>query len=101
MEFSVIAKELNAIQSNYICKVCNLTYPKKWTKHVCLFCTHFLPVRDTRYIILKECEWHFIKSGEDDHVQFYKEYMEYATKWCDRFHIPSKKEDKDLEKELI
>jgi len=106
MDFNKIAKELKAIQTKCICSTCNITYPKAWyntTYKMCFYCTHFLPMRDTRYSILHMCEWYFIKSGNDEINRdvFYKEYVEYASLWCNKFGIISKKEDKELEKELI
>jgi oligopeptide transport system permease protein len=57
--------------------MCHLTYSKKWCSSTCFFCITFLPTRDSRYSILKDIEWYFIKSGEDDRSVFYNQYIDY------------------------
>ena len=102
-EFSLnsMTKSLNAIQTDIICRICNESYPKKWCKGpLCFYCKNFLPHRDTRYSILKDIEWYFIKSGEDNRYTFYNEYINYLNKWCTHFQISYLKEEMSLEIEL-
>ena len=93
---------LNTIQIDVICGICNENYPKKWSKgeRLCFFCANFLPANDSRYTILKDIEWYFIKSGEDNRNIFYNEYILYLNKWCVRFDIKYRKEELSLELEL-
>ena len=103
MSFAQFKKELFAIQSNFICSTCNLTYHKDWynkPKNMCFFCTHFNPKRDTRLTILKFAEWYCIKSSYDP-IDFYKEYAAYASIWCTRFNIDYTKDSKEMERELL
>ena len=98
-----LSKSLDTIQTNFICIVCNLTYHKSWyniKQKKCFFCTHFVPVRDTRLQLFRYAEWYFIKSGLDHPSEFYKEYVQNANRWCERFQIPPTKDANDLEKEL-
>jgi len=93
---------LNAIQHTHTtCRICHLTYSRAWSKEtLCFFCAHFLPLRDTRYSILKDIEWYFIKSGEDDRHAYYNQYIDYLTRWCERFKMGYQKGDRALEEEL-
>jgi hypothetical protein len=95
-----VAYSLIKVPSSAICNMCHLTYSKKWCSSTCFFCITFLPTRDSRYSILKDIEWYFIKSGEDDRSVFYNQYIDYLNMWCTRFCISYKKEELSLELEL-
>lgn len=83
------------------CRICHLTYLTSWSKGtLCFFCANFLPMRDTRYSILKDIEWYFIKSGEEDRHAFYNQYIDYLTQWCTRFKMGYQKGDRVLEEEM-
>jgi hypothetical protein len=103
MDLQSLSKSLDAIQSNFICTVCHLTYHKSWyikSNKTCLFCNHFLQVNSARATIYRYAEWWYIKSGEEDQAAFYKKYVQNANRWCDRFQIPVTKESRELEREL-
>lgn len=95
-----VAYTLTKVSSGTICNICYLTYSKKWCGSKCFFCITFLPTRDSRYSILKDIEWYFIKSGEDDRSAFYNQYIDYLNTWCTRFSISYKKDEMLLELEL-
>jgi len=97
---TLLAKQLSYMNVRPICRICHQAYSKKWCNELCFYCANFLPTRDTRYSILKDIEWYFIRSGEDDRPTFYSEYIDNLNRWCYTFHIASKKQDLVLEIEL-
>jgi hypothetical protein len=60
----------------------------------------FQPEKHTYRYLLKEAEWCFMKSGEDDKQQFYINYLDGLSNWCNYFHIYPTKDDKKYEEEL-
>ena len=99
-ELSQQISYLSAPPNMHMCQICHECYPKKWCADLCFYCKNFLPTRDTRYSILKDIEWYFIKSGEDIRNVFYNEYIMYLNKWCTVFRIGYKKEERCMELEL-
>jgi hypothetical protein len=92
------------LQDKFHCINCKLEYPKKWCKDdktTCFYCTHFLPMRDTYYSILKDIEWYFIRSGEDNRQEYYTAYLENLKKWSNRFHVFPTKSDLRYEQDLL
>ena len=95
-----LIRQISYVPINPICRICHQSYPKKWCNGLCFYCANFLPTRDTRYSILKDIEWYFIRSGEDDRNIYYLEYIENLNRWCCIFRVTSNKQDLSLECEL-
>jgi hypothetical protein len=55
----------------------------------------------TRYALLRETQWYFIQSGEDDPHRFYETYFYYLHRWADRFCPPITAHDRVFQQELI
>lgn len=102
-DMSKLLKITKALQEDFQCLNCKQTYKKKWCnseEKPCYFCKNFLPMRDTYNSILRDMDWHFLKSGEYDRESFYPEFLDNLKKWADRFHVFPTKQDIQLEKEL-
>jgi hypothetical protein len=102
-DMSKLFKSIQAIQEDFTCLNCKQVYKKKWCKdekNPCYFCKNFLPMRDTYQSILREHDWHFLKSGEYDRESFYPEFLDNLKIWANRFHVFPTKQDQELEKEL-
>lgn len=56
-------------------------------KDCCIFCENYLPMRDERLAILKNCRHHYLWTGAINEQAFSKLYVEYVDRWCDRWHI--------------
>ncbi len=56
-------------------------------KICCIFCENYLPMRDERINIMKNCNYHYLWSGAVNEQAFTKLYVEYVDRWCDRWHI--------------
>jgi hypothetical protein len=100
---STLQKEVKRLQQLFSCKICKQRYKKAWCpadESRCIFCTHFDPIKHTRHFILRENEWHFIRSGEDNRAEYNRQYIHYLHLWCNRFRLPLYKEDMELEDEL-
>jgi hypothetical protein len=98
-----MSSEINRLQSQFQCKYCKQRYEKPWCKaddSICFFCTHFNPKEHTRHFILRESEWHFIRSGEEDRGAYNRQYIYQLHKWCNRHHIPLTAEEANFEDEL-
>ena len=77
-------------------------YPKKWyhfSQNRCFFC-HTFPISHTKYDILHDMDWQWIRSGESNRNEYYQEYMEYLNQWCTAFHITSDEKDQQLEADI-
>lgn len=98
-DFSKMMRLTKSIQTHLICQNCKQTYLKKWCKdEICLFCTHYLPMRDTYFSILRDIDWQFLKSGESDREVFYNDFLDNLEKWSQRFHVlPTKQDLKEVE----
>ena len=102
-DMSKLFKAIQAIQEDFKCTNCKQIYNKKWCKNqetFCIFCTKFLPMRDTYSSILKDMDWHFLQSGETDRESFYPDFLDNLKIWANRFHVFPTKQDLMLEKEL-
>jgi hypothetical protein len=102
-DMSKLLKSLKATQVDFKCPNCKQFYTRKWCadeEKPCYFCKNFLPMRDTYQSILKDMDWHFLKSGEYDRESFYPEFLDNLKKWADRFHVFPTKQDQALEQEL-
>jgi hypothetical protein len=102
-DMSKIRNSINIVQDEYKCNNCKQYYKKKWCKNEetdCYFCKNFLPMRDTYSSILRDIDWHFLKSGEYNRKLFYSEFLDNLKKWANNFHINPTKEDLNTEKEL-
>ena len=94
---------IKAVQEDFTCKNCKQLYKRKWCKDektACYFCKNFLPMRDTYESILRDHDWHFIKSGESDRELFYPDFLDNLRIWADHFHVLPTKQDQALEREL-
>jgi hypothetical protein len=101
--FDSLLKQIKQIQTIFYCNNCKQYYSKKWCNNnytICFYCTNFIPYRDNRYHMLRDTEWYFIKSGQDNRNEFYNEYIDNLNKWCIYFKIPYSKNDLLMEKEL-
>jgi len=77
------------LQTEVKCYNCKQIYEKKWCKDEktpCLFCKSYLPMRDTYYSILRDIEWQFIKSDEDNRHEFYNAFLDNLHKWSNYFY---------------
>ena len=100
---SKMSKSIQAIQEDFTCFNCKQVYKKKWCeddKTPCYFCRNFLPMRDTYQSILRDHDWHFLKSGESDRTSFYPEFLDNLRVWANRFHVFPTKDDLKTEDEL-
>jgi len=103
VDMSKLFKATKAIQEDFKCANCVQFYKRKWMQKDdthCYFCTKFLPMRDTYSSILKDIDWHFLKSGEYNRESFYPDFLDNLKKWTTRFSITPTKEDLLLEEEL-
>ena len=85
------------------CKICKVVYSKAICtadESSCFFCKTFQPT-DTRMKILKEAEWHWIRSGESDKKAHHRAYVQAHHLWCNHFHLKRTTEEYDYEQELI
>jgi hypothetical protein len=102
-DLCMLQNEIRKLQTEFKCKICKQRYTSFWCKAdeaTCLFCSHFHPTKDTRHTILRESEWHFIRSGEDDRGEFNQKYIYSLHKWCNHYHLPYTNDDMQLEDEL-
>ena len=77
---------LKKIQSHILCLGCRRNCERKWfpvnvVSKLCLFCRNFNRETDTVQTIMKQVEWFFIKSGEDQFKSFYCEYARESSSW--------------------
>ena len=96
-------QDIYARREDFTCLNCKQDYKKKWCtvdNKPCYFCKNFLPMRDTYSSILRDHDWHFLKSGESDRELFYPDFLDNLKKWADRFHVFPTKEDLKTEAEL-
>jgi len=94
---------LNHCQEVFRCHQCKQHYRLKWfdkTIHKCFFCKRFNPKQHTYHSLLKEAEWCFIQSGEEDQHQYYNDYLEYLHNWCNYYYIYLQPGDLEYEAEL-
>lgn len=94
---------LNRYQERFHCNYCRQYYSKKWflpLQERCFFCKKFKPEEHTYKTLLREIEWCFIQSGEEDQQTYYNNYIDGLSNWCKYFHIYPTKEDKQKEEEL-
>ena len=100
-DMSKLLKTIKATQDEFKCPNCKQYYTRKWCAtedKPCYFCKNFLPMRDDYTSILREHDWHFLKSGESDREAFYPEFLDNLKKWADRFHVfPTKQDLKTIE----
>ena len=96
-------QDIYARREDFSCFNCKQVYKRKWCSaddKPCYFCKNFLPMRDTYLSILRDHDWHFLKSGESDRELFYPDFLDNLKKWADRFHVFPTKEDLKTEAEL-
>jgi len=96
-------QDIYARREDFTCLNCKQVYKKKWCtvdNKSCYFCKNFLPMRDTYSSILRDHDWHFLKSGESNRELFYPDFLDNLKKWADRFHVFPTKEDLKTEAEL-
>ena len=102
MEMDHAIRQIQQGCSQQYCMQCQSTYPKKWyhfSQNRCFFC-HTFHVYDTKYVMLQDMDWQWIRSGESNRKEYYQEYIEYLNQWCNAFHITSDKKDQQLEAEI-
>ena len=102
MEMDHAIRQIQQGCSLQYCMQCQSTYPKKWyhfSQNRCFFC-HTFPIDHTKYHMLQDMEWQWIRSGESNRKEYYQEYIEYLNQWCNAFHITSDKKDQQLEAEI-
>ena len=102
-DMSKLLKTIKATQEDFMCINCKQYYKRKWCsdeQKPCYFCKSFIPMRDTYESILRDHDWHFLKSGESDRESFYPEFLNNLKKWADRFHVFPTKDDLKTEAEL-
>jgi hypothetical protein len=88
----------------YVCNNCCQEYDIKWYNREatrCFFCLTFMPMRDTYSSILKDIEWYYTKSGENDRKEYYKQYIKNLQKWSNRFHVFPTKADLKHQNEIL
>jgi hypothetical protein len=102
-EFSSLLSLLNRYQDKFYCKNCRQYYSKKWflpLHATCFFCKRFNPNTHRYQTLLREIEWCFLQSGEEDQQTYYNHFIDNLSRWCNYFHIYPTKEDKRVEEEL-
>jgi hypothetical protein len=93
----------------HYCGHCDLRYETAWFIHQyrhtteghCFFCHRFRTPRITRFALLRETEWFFLQSGEDDARAFYEAYFFYLHRWADRFGVNHTQEEMDYQEGLL
>jgi len=99
--FSSLSASLSKYQEQFRCVTCQQIYFKTWFHQVdqnCYFCKRFNPKQHTYQTLLREIEWCFIQSGENNQDEFYNNYIEYLYDWCNYYHIhPTKEDIKNIE----
>lgn len=96
-------QDIYARKEDFTCINCKQVYKKKWCNtdnKPCYFCKNFMPMRDTYSSILRDHDWHFLKSGESNRELFYPDFLDNLRIWADRFHVFPTKEDLKTEAEL-
>lgn len=91
------------------CSTCQKPYHKTWCPMdhaACFFCKTYAPHPYVYSAILKDAEWYSLKQGITDSTaeeatNFYKGYLEAAQQWCEVYGIPSTRDDKIREQELL
>jgi hypothetical protein len=84
---------LKRIQTDFLCNQCKRMCSKKWYNmrhNICFLCTHFDPKLNTYISIMRETEWFFMKSTEDDWKTYYQEYVAQVSEWCAVFNIETR-----------
>ena len=51
--------------------------------------------------MLKQIEWEFIKSGESNALEFYKEYIDHIDRWYPQTNFPYTREEIMFEQEMM
>jgi len=103
-DMSKLIKTIKTTQEEHLCLNCKQYYTRKWCKdeeNPCYFCKCFIPMRDTYTSILREHDWHFLKSGESDREIFYPEFINNLKLWANRFHVFPTKQDLKTEEEIL
>lgn len=94
---------IRRLQSQNRCKICKVFYSKAICiadEASCFFCKTFQPT-DTRMKVLKEAEWHWIRSGDSDRKAHHRLYVREHHHWCNYHRINRTSEEYDYEQELI
>jgi len=102
-DFSTMTSLLCRYQEQFYCSQCKQMYHRKWfhvSNNRCFFCKRFVPRQVTYRVLLREIEWCFIQSGEDDKHEFYTNYINYLHNWCTYYHMYPTREDQRQEEEL-
>jgi hypothetical protein len=106
MDLSDLAMALPKNYTLFQCSHCKLLHEKKWMTQsssmmsTCFFCSMLRSPKITRYALLKEIEWFYIRSGETNRREFYEDYLNQVERWCDNFKIPHTELSISLEHDL-
>jgi hypothetical protein len=98
-----LSSSLPKVKPIYSCSFCKLIYEQKWIKKniLCLFCSQFRTPLISRFALLKEIEWFFIQSGENDPHSFYTELIHLIHRWCNHFQLPHTTKEIQLEHDIL
>lgn len=102
-DMSKLLAATKAIQEDFTCINCKQVYKKKWCSaddKPCYFCKNFLPMPVTYTSILRDHDWHYLKSGDYNAKSFYPDFLNNLSKWADCFHVFPTKEDLKTIEEL-
>lgn len=102
-ELAGLSAFLSRCQEVFRCSSCQQYYQIKWfdkSQTKCFFCKKFNPQQTTYHLLLKEIEWCFIQSGEDDKHKYYNDYLNNLHNWCIYYHIYHQIGDLEYEQEL-
>jgi hypothetical protein len=108
-DFTDILTAVTRFQDINRCSTCKNKYHKTWCpmdRAACLFCKTYAPHPYVYTAMLRDAEWYSLKQGITDSTteeatNFYKGYLEAAQQWCQVYGIPSTRDDKLREAELI
>lgn len=72
----------------------------------CFFCKTYAPHPYVYTAMLRDVEWYSLKHGITDSTteeatNFYRGYVEAAQQWCQVYGIPSSRENRQRERELL
>jgi hypothetical protein len=95
---------LPKIQLHFHCEVCQRRYMKGWfqvSPTLCLFCRSY---REVEYLsrsdLMRDIEWAFIQSGDEEKGRFYSDYLNQIHRWSDAMGVPYTQEDQRQEEAI-
>lgn len=87
------------------CQECHQRFLKGWLQASpmrCLFCRSYRAVEYlSRSDLIRDAEWAFIQSGEEEKGRFYSDYLSQIHRWSTAMGLPYTAEDAWCEQQLL